>query len=249
MKKYTFIYTALTILLFSCSKDALNRAESSSSGGSGVGGSLAKFTIVDNYLYVVETATLKTFDISNAANPILKNSIVVGSNIETIFPYKNNLFIGSQNGMFIYNITNAEAPQYAGSASHVRSCDPVIANDTIAFVTLRAGSNCGSPRDGLYVYDVKSLTNPILLNTKDLATPYGLGLKNNTLFVCGASNGLYVLNVANPANPLVLQTLTGNNYLDVIPYNDMLICYVTDGIVLYDITNTNSIQLIKKITN
>lgn len=248
MKKYFFILTIAIISLFSCSKDALNRSESSS-GGAGTGGSLAKFTIVGNYLYVVETATLKTFDITNAANPILKNSLVIGSNIETIFPYKNNLFIGSQNGMFIYNIANGETPVYEGAASHVRSCDPVIANDSIAFVTLRAGSNCGSPTDGLYVYDIKNLTAPIFLNTYGLATPYGLGLNNDRLFVCGGANGLYVLNVANPNSPVLMQTITGNNYFDVIPYNNMLICYVNDGIVLYDISNTNSIQLIKKITN
>lgn len=249
MKKYFFIYTTAIITLFSCSKDVFNRTESNSSGGIGVGGSLAKFTIVGNYLYVVETATLKTFDITNAANPILKNNVVVGSNIETIFPYKNNLFIGSQNGMFIYSIANAETPQYTGTASHVRSCDPVVANDSIAFVSLRAGSNCGSPRDGLYVYDVKNLSNPILINTVEVATPYGLGLQNNRLFICGGSNGLYVVNVANPNNPMLLQTITGNNYVDVIPYNNLLICYVTDGLVLYDISNVNSIQLIKKITN
>jgi hypothetical protein len=245
MKKLQLIFIAIVVLFVSCSKESYNRSESSN-GGTGQGGSLARFTIVNNYLYVVESATLKTFDITNASNPVFKNSITIGSGIETIFPYKNNLFIGSQNGMFIYALNNPEVPQYSGSASHVRSCDPVVANDTIAFVTLRGGSGCGAVADGLYSYDVRNLLNPALLNILSLQTPYGLGLKNNTLFVCGGSNGLYVVNVSNPNSPQTIQTITGNNFRDVIPYNNLLICYLTDGIILYDISN---IQFIKKISN
>jgi hypothetical protein len=248
MKNLQLIIVAIIVLFASCSKESLNSSQSSG-GGTGQGGSLARFTIVNNHLYVVESATLKTFDITNANSPVLKNNITIGGGIETIFPYNNNLFIGSQNGMFIYSLNNPENPQYLGSASHVRSCDPVVANDTIAFVTLRGGTGCGAVTEGLYSYDVRNLLNPALLNILSLQTPYGLGLKNNTLFVCGGSNGLYVVNVANPNSPQTIQTITGNNFRDVIPYNNMLICFVTDGIALYDISNTSNIQLIKKLSN
>ncbi|MEO7310988.1 MAG: hypothetical protein ABIX01_11370 [Chitinophagaceae bacterium] len=245
--KYILIL-AITVLLAACSKDTLN-SNSNSTTQNGLGGSLARFTLAGNYMYVIGDATLKTFDLTNPASPILKNSITIGTNIETIYPYKDNLFIGSQTGMSIYSITNPAAPKLAGSALHVRSCDPVVANDTAAFVTLRRGSSCGSPNDGLYLYRITNLLNPQLVNTLNLSTPYGLGLKDSTLFVCQGSTGLAVLNVNKIAAPVVLKTITGSDFRDVIPFGNLLVCYVTDGLALYDISNISNIQLIKKLMN
>lgn len=244
-----FVIFFLSIMVLSaCDKSTL---DSSTNAGNqnGIGGSLARFTLAGNYLYVVEDATLKTFDVSAPANPVLKNTVVVGNNIETIYPYKTNLFIGSQTGMFIYSIADPAAPKLAGSASHVRSCDPVVANDTAAFVTLRSGSFCGAPTDGLYIYKITNLLTPQLIKTLNLPTPYGIGLKDSMLFVCQGANGLSAINVKNINTPVVAQNITGNNFRDVIPYGDLLICYVTDGIALYDITNASKIQFIKKVPN
>ena len=52
----------------------------------------------------------------------------------------NRLFIGSQTGMFIYNLSNPDNPVQDGQFNHVRSCDPVIADEKYAYVTLRSGS-------------------------------------------------------------------------------------------------------------
>lgn len=236
------------ILIYGCDKSTL---ESSNSAGNqnGIGGSLARFTLAGNYLYIVEEATLKTFDVSTPANPVLKNTVVIGNNIETIYPYRNNLFIGSQTGMFIYSIADPAAPKLSGSATHVRSCDPVVANDTAAFVTLRSGSFCGAPADGLYLYKITNLFSPQLVKNFSLPTPYGLGLKDSILFVCQGANGMSAINVKNINAPFLSQSITGNDFRDVIPYNDLLICYVMDGIALYDISNVSNIRFINKVLN
>ena len=236
------------LLITGCEKSTFDTS-SNSGNQNGTGGSLARFTLAGNYLYVVEETTLKTFDVSAPANPILKNTLVIGNNIETIYPYKNNLFIGSQLGMFIYSIANPAEPKLSGSALHVRSCDPVVANDTAAFVTLRSGSFCGAPADGLYLYNITNLFSPQLVTTVNLATPFGLGLKDSILFVCQGANGMSAVNIKSINAPVISQTITGSNFMDVIPYGDLLICYVTDGIALYDISNTSNIQFIKKVLN
>ena len=238
----------LLILITGCEKSTFD-ASSNSGNQNGIGGSLARFTLAGNYLYVVEETTLKTFDVSAPANPVLKNTLVIGNNIETIYPYKNNLFIGSQTGMFIYSINNPAEPKLSGTALHVRSCDPVVANDTAAFVTLRSGSFCGAPADGLYIYNITNLFSPQLVTTVTLATPFGIGLKDSVLFVCQGANGMSAVNIKNINAPVIAQTITGSNFRDVIPYGDLLICYVTDGIALYDISNTSNIQFIKKVLN
>jgi hypothetical protein len=58
-----------------------------------------------------------------------------------------------------------------------------------------------------------------------------------------------VFNVKSNSNPVELQTITGNDFRDVIPYNDLLICYVADGLALYDISSIANIRFLKKVLN
>ncbi|WP_370402834.1 hypothetical protein [Tenacibaculum dicentrarchi] len=108
MKKiYILLITCL--LIFACSQDSNDN--SSNQSGDGMGGSLATFILKDNYLYTVDFFKLTVFNISDTKNPVKVNTIEVGFNIETLFSFDNYLFIGSQNAMFIYDITNKELPE------------------------------------------------------------------------------------------------------------------------------------------
>ena len=123
-----------------------------------------------------------------------------------------------------------------GEAKHGRSCDPVVATDSVAYVTLKGGSFCGPAEDGLYVHDIKNLFQPVLKNTIKISTPGGLGLQDSTLYVCCNANGLRIYNVKDPYNPVEKKVLKGADYKDVIPYGNLLLCYVATGILLYDIS-------------
>ena len=108
MKNLNIILIAIpVILLFThCNKETAGAAQAA-----GAGGSTARFTISGNYLYVVNSTSLKAFDISNpVAAPVLKSTTNLGINIETIFPYQDKLFIGSSSSMYIYSLSNPEKP-------------------------------------------------------------------------------------------------------------------------------------------
>jgi len=108
----------------------------------GVGGSMARFTIWGQYLYTIDQSSMYLFDIQNPENPVAGATVKVGWGIETLFPYEEKLFIGAQNGMYIYSLDNPSAPVQLSMFSHVVSCDPVVVNDSLDYVTLRQGSNC-----------------------------------------------------------------------------------------------------------
>ena len=82
-----------------------------------------------------------------------------------------------------------------------------------------------------------------------MANPEGLGLQGHFLYICCNNDGLKVFDVANPANPVQVKTITGGYYKDVIPYGNQLICYISTGIVLYDISNPADPLLVKHISN
>ena len=77
----------------------------SSAGGStpsGVGGSMARFTLSSGHLYAVNDFALKVFDLAAPESPNPVHDVNIGWGIETIFPYQDKLFIGSTSGMFIF---------------------------------------------------------------------------------------------------------------------------------------------------
>ncbi len=241
------IIIAVFFVLSSCAKDGNTNAALSS--GTGKGGSLSKFTISGDYLYAVDSHSLLTYNISNPSNPVKTNSTDLGFGVETIYPFNNRLFIGTTTGLFIYSIDTPSIPSKLGEARHARSCDPVVANDSIAYVTLKGSSNCGPAESGLYVHDIKNVFQPVLKKIVPISTPEGLGLQGNYLYICCNYGGLKVFNIINPLNPVEVRTVAGEYFKDVIPYGSLLICYVSTGIALYDIANPSNPVLIKLIVN
>jgi len=233
--------------------DALSSSSSMASGisgsGFGVGGSMARFGISNNTLYTVDISMLHIFDITSAENPISYGEIYAGWSIETLFISLDKLFLGSQNGVYIYDIVFPRLPQYLSQFWHTTGCDPVVVADTLAYVTLRGGNACGNTLNRLDVLSVADYENPRLLETYAMAGPYGLGIDGNTLFVCDGEAGLKVFDVSDPLNidTNLLAVFPGIVAIDVIPYNGLLFMVAEDGFYQYNYDNLEAIQLVSKI--
>ena len=249
---YFFLLTVISILHLQCTKtDSASANTFAGNGGTGTGGSTARFTIVGNYLYTVDKQNLKVFSLSNLADPVLKNTVSIGFEIETIYPFKDKLFIGSTSVVYIFSITNPEAPERLSTAispNVLRRCDPVIARDTVAYATLRTNSACGGgPQSILAVYDIRNITNPVQKTFRNLQEPYGLGFADTCLYVA-TQTGLNVYSIATEYNPIFLRTIRNQDwFFDVIPYGNTLIAWAKDGVILFDITNKGNPVFITKI--
>lgn len=211
-KTYITVLFAI-VLAFSCSEN--DNSTSADVAGDGQGGSLATFTLKGDYLYTVDFFNLSVFNISDALNPVKVNTINVGFNIETLFNFKEYLFIGSQDAMYIYDITNAELPKLLSRSNHFRACDPVVANDTNAYVTLHSNATCGGAINELKTYNIEDVENPILLNTRGLTHPKGLSLYGaKYLFVCDDS--VKIFDVSDPSNSKYVDEIDTQGALDII---------------------------------
>ncbi len=227
MKKHLYIL-AIAFCALSCQSDS--NSDSQASTGDGQGGSLARFALKGDYLYTVDEYDLNVFNITDTQDPVKVNTVPIGFNIETLFSYKDYLYIGSRNGMFIYNLENPEFPQKLSSVEHFTACDPVVANDTHAFVTLHSNTNCGNDINVLEIYDVTKVTEPVLLNSRNLTSPKGLGLYGNFLIVC--DDEIKVFDISDPvASKLV--TSIDKSAFDVIIRNDLLIAIGESGLYQY----------------
>lgn len=224
------------------------------SGGSaasspyGMGGSMARFAIVNERLYTVGLSDLSVFNITTTTQPRFVNTRRVGMSIETIYPFKDNLFIGSTSGMFIYNINSPDNPSLTGQFGHVRSCDPVIADDNNAYVTLRSGTACEGFTNQLEVLKLNSFTNPSLVKTYQLTNPHGLSKDGSTLFICDGRGGLKIYNASDVQNLQLLSTINGIETYDVIASNNVALVVAKDGLYQYDYSNLSNIRLLSKMT-
>ena len=214
----------------------------------GTGGSMARFAVINNNLYTVSNSDVSDFDIADAANPQLQSTTSLGTwNAETIFPFNGKLFIGSSNGMFIYDVSNASTPVQLGQFSHVRSCDPVIADNNNAFVTLRSGTVCQGFSNQMEVMDIANLTNPVLLKTYSMTNPHGLSKDGNWLFVCDGTDGLKVYDAADVNNIQLKKQIPGIETYDVIATNNIAMVVAADGLYQFNYSDINNIQQLSKI--
>ncbi len=234
--------------VFLMNADATKNYNGSAVNIPGISGSLSSFTVTANRLYTVDFGQLKVFNVETAANPTQVNTVYTGWNGETIFPFKDKLFVGGQTGMSIFNIGNADAPKYEGSFGHARVCDPVIADDKYAFVTLWSESRCMGNINELDVLDISNIQQPTLIKAYNLKAPHGLSKDGNLLFICDGLDGVKIYNSGDVQNLQLIKQISGINAFEVIAYNNTAIVVATDGLYQYDYSNAANIKLLSKIS-
>ncbi|NVO83427.1 LVIVD repeat-containing protein [Hymenobacter terrestris] len=223
----------LSLLLSACS--ASNDASPNLAADNGKGGSLARFTVLNNTLFVVDNQSLRLFSLANPAVPARGQVVPLGLGIETIYPRAPYLFLGTQRGMFIFDASVPAQPKQVAYYEHVASCDPVVVDERYAYVTLRDGRSCGGGANQLQVVDLTNLAAPRLARTYPMTHPMGLGIDSTLLFVCDR-NELKVFDTSNTpmlSAPKVFPV----NVSDVIPHRGLLLAIGPDGLYQYRYRN------------
>lgn len=216
----------------------------------GTGGSYAKFQIFNNALYTIDEFRLFTFDITDYNNISLSAETWMGgwfggAELETTYILKNNLFIGATNGMHIVSLQNEFSPTYMSSFLHATGCDPVVVEGNTAYITVRGGNGCGAIEDQVNIIDVTDLSSPVEYSTYFLSSPYGLGVKDQVLYVCN-DNGINVFNAQNP-NGITLENTYSINAKDVIALSTHLIAVGENVIHQYNYSENFGLELIDSI--
>lgn len=227
------------VLLVGCggssSSSSSTSTDSSSSSTSGKAGSRARYAVVGDYLYTVNSRVMDVLDISDPKEPQRVSKVHLPWDVETIFAYKNYLYIGAESGVYIYDNAEPMQPTSVAKFSHVQSCDPVVVSDDIAYVTLNSSSSCWrneTQTNRLEILDLQNPKKPTLIKRVDMWAPTGLGVDGNKLFICDGTSGLKAFEVtkkteANSTSPSVSLTLKQSDAsidcYDVIAQDDTLI--------------------------
>ncbi len=214
-------------------------SSASGAAATGTGGSMARFNIKDKFLYVVGNQSLSVFDISSLSNPEYISTDYVGWQIETIFNQDDYLYLGSSAGMYIYSIEDPSTPAFVSRLQHVLGCDPVVVDGNMAYVTIRGGNECGQSWSQLQVIDVADKQNPELLATYEMDSPYGLGVKDDMLFVCDGDSGLKIYDKTLSPGLTLTDHFQDINTYDVIPLEEVLLMVGDDILHQYSYADNN----------
>ncbi len=246
IKKYITV-SASALIVFACSKQDIkpntgnHNTTKNSVMSSSEGGSLAQFTIIDDYLYTVDYKSIKIFDISSNEPPQLITSINLGVGIETIHANNDYLFVGTNSGVKIIDATNRTAVEEVSEFDHVKSCDPVVANSTIAASTLRGGTECGGETNELEIIDISNINNPNLITVVDLDSPYGLSFSKtnpNIVYVCDGASGVKGFDISDLEDVQEILNIDSFFAKDIIVTDHQtIIVLAQDGIHQFDASN------------
>ena len=209
------------------------------SGGQGIGiaGSMARFSIYEDYIYLLNETILNVYDISNLSIPTYVTELNTTTIAETLFLYEAKLFMGTQTGMRVYSLSNPAAPVFVSEFSHIQSCDPVVVVEGYEYITLRSGNACGSVTNQLDVVDISVITSPQLVKSYEMTNPHGLGIQEDkTLFICDGEAGLKVYDASDPLriDENLLYHFPETNAFDVIPLGTLIMMIGEDGLYQYN---------------
>lgn len=245
---YSLSLVFLTLLAGSCSSDASFSTKASQPSTTGQAGSLARFAVVDNYLYVVDIDGLKQYDISEQPKMTFVRDVPMENGVETIFAKPPYLFIGTQTGLYTYEISSNGGLDFVSHYAHIISCDPVVADDRYAYVTLRSG-NAGcqgwASINQLQIISIEDITRPQNIMNYDMSFPKGLGIDDGTLFICD-DNHLKIYNAADPYNLLPIKEFQDIKPNDIIPLGDLALVISSTSLYQYDYSDLNNIFLVSQ---
>ena len=223
-------------------------AGSKSSDGTRAG-SLSRMASMDNYLYVISQSSIHAFEMIGTSIEA-RDVITVGGNFETIFPLENRLFIGAQNGMHIFDISNRSSPEYIAQFWHSISCDPVYPTEEVAYVTLRTGNTCEGSVNQLNVISLAQISNPTLVQLHEMQNPHGLTLLNDKLIVCEGQQGIKIFDARDRSDLTLIATDYTFTAYDVIPHPDLsgvLLIIGNEGLIQYQLNGENKLTALSTI--
>ena len=206
--------------------------------GTGQGGSLARFAIIDGFMYGLTQQAIKIFKINDDGSLSNWSSVAVAWGIETLYRLDDYLFIGSVSGMFIYDISDPGNPRFNSEYEHFRACDPVVAEGNFAYVTLRSTNEwCANDVNQLQIVDISNVFEPQQISTYAMNAPYGLAVRGDYVLVCDSGSGIKILEVSDKESPRVVHFIEGYDARDVILRDTIAYIVTTTGIVIYDVSD------------
>jgi len=192
--------------------------------------SINGITLYNGYVFIAEGSSgVEVIDISNPANPTKINLFTVGAPANEFVMNDDTLYISTDSGLYIYDVSNVLNPVPLGSYE-LSDFGSMVYSDGYLFVT--TGYN------GMKVLDVSdpfSITQVAACSVGWYASR--ISQSDDNLYISDQNSGaLYVIDISSPVNPYLADEYGTPGYAyDVFCYEGM--AFVADyltGLQIYE---------------
>ncbi|MFY0598072.1 MAG: hypothetical protein JXR03_00275 [Cyclobacteriaceae bacterium] len=204
-------------------------------------GSVNRVVEHEGHVYVISRSNLTVLEASSFDKIYSQN---VGSEMETIYPQGNHLFIGARSEMSVMDVSDPFNPLWVSSFWHATSCDPVYPTEHgAAYVTLRTGdfAECPGDENALVVLDIENIEQPFALQEFQMISPYGLTEINEKVYVGEGENGFKIFDATNPKELKFVEWVKDIPAYDVLQHptkDNILLIAGPNGLSQYEIAGT-----------
>ena len=197
-------------------------------------------------MYALNEWELILFEIDENKRPLRFGKTPTNSSAETLFRLNELLFVGTTTGMFVYGIKDTRNPVFFSRIDHFRSCDPDVADQDFAYVTLRGGTNCFTDRNELQIISLEDPKNLEVVSRQILFNPHGLAVHENHLIVCDGTAGIKVIDIEDRTAPTIVNTHPVDFAYDVILDYPLAIVVGDGKVYQYDISQLPELTLVSE---
>jgi hypothetical protein len=222
--------------------------------------------VSNGYAYVISSADLQVFDLSNPELPVLN---------QTVFAYGDNLVIS---GNYLYLFTGFGGTEITlfdiSTPTSVKTIGTIFMDDNsdyeiskniknlivsgnYAYVTMSyLDYSTYTTTFKLWSVNITNPTNPVVFGSTDLPsddsssyTSFDSGIFGNYLYAVG-DNIFYVIDISNPAAPQFLKTLPNSYYFYKIRISGNYALFLASNskLLIYDLnTDPSTPNLVKSI--
>jgi len=160
------------------------------------------------YVGLGSVGCLFVVDVSNPASPVnLGRPYSSNCAVNEIIPGGNVLYVAADGELLIWDITQPSSPLFKNRWSNGYALRALAVKDTLLMA--------GSGNDTLLFLDVHDPSFPFQISSVTLPAgamldwPVDLAVRGSVLFVAGRMQGLRVVDIADPQQPVVVNQVTG----------------------------------------
>lgn len=222
--------------------------------GSNVSGTANRVTYTKEHVYIIGNNSMYIVADHSQGLKKVDSKTNIGDGVETIFPFEDNLYIGSRSAVNIFNISDPKQPIEAYEFEHATACDPVLPADGVAYVTLRTAdfSACPGNTNSLLVLDTRDIYDVEQKKEIAMSSPFGMTIIGDDLYIGEGDNGLKIFDISNKYEPELKKSLDNIIAYDVIPHptiSNLILTTGLDGVSQYMINdNGESLTLQSSIS-
>jgi parallel beta-helix repeat protein len=169
-------------------------------------------------------AGVDIIDISDPVNPVFIGNYNTDDLAEDVAIQNNYAYIADRDdGVIIVDVSDLANPSFVGSCDTPYDANSIVVSGAYAYV---------ADADDTLIIDISNQAAPVIVGQYDSGDAWGIALDGNYVYVGDGDNGVVVLNVNDPSNPVYAGSYDTAGYAGGLNIVSNLVYVADDSLVI-----------------